>query len=718
MVDAVNHRTETPSGLVVECQRMEIADAAARLQSLSAQLDRRRGGLLSSGFEFPGRYTRWDVGFVDPPLCLSGRGRDFVIEALNPRGQVLLPACLSALADCAAVSHLRQEPERICGAVPAGVGLFAEEQRTRQPSLMTVLRCLREAFATPGDPHLGFYGAFGYDLVFQFESLQVRMQRDPEQRDLVLMLPDQLVVVDHQRDLAFELSYEFSYGGRGTAGVDRCTKDGPFQADAVAPSTAGDHRPGEYAEVVARAAQEFSVGNLFEVVPSQEFVRACPRPPSAVFAALRRDNPAPYGFLLNLGQGEYLVGASPEMFVRVRGTRVETCPIAGTIARGGDPIADAGQILSLLNSAKDEAELTMCTDVDRNDKARVCTPSSVRVIGRRQIELYSRLIHTVDHVEGELRPELDALDAFLTHCWAVTVTGAPKQAAMQFIEDHERSPRRFYGGAVGVIGLDGGLNTGLTLRTIHIRAGVAHVRAGATLLYASEPEAEERETELKAAAALSALDSAPPAQGSVAAPFRPSRPPVVLLVDHRDSFVHTLGDYFRQLSARVTTLRAGFDPAEIERIGPDLVVLSPGPGRPADFGTAGLLTHLARSGRPAFGVCLGLQALVEFAGGTLSVLATPRHGFQSELSELSGPLFAGLPARGLKVGRYHSLHGRLPDLPSCLAVQALAVDDGCLMACSHRELPFSAVQFHPESIMSVGENLGLKLLANVLRSTR
>src|SRR5207302_7091668 len=185
--------------------------------------------------------------------------------------------------------------------------------------------------------------------------------------------------------------------------------------------------------------------------------------------------------------------------------RVETCPISGTIARGHDPISDAAQILELLNSGKDEAELTMCTDVDRNDKSRICVPGSVRVIGRRQIEMYSRVIHTVDHVEGRLRPEFDALDAFLAHTWAVTVTGAPKTWAMRFLEEHERSARAWYGGAIGLVGFDGNMNTGLTLRTIRVKDGVAEVRAGATLLYDSEPDAEEEETELKASALLDAV---------------------------------------------------------------------------------------------------------------------------------------------------------------------------------------------------------------------
>src|SRR5207302_11393177 len=171
----------------------------------------------------------------------------------------------------------------------------------------------------------------------------------------------------------------------------------------------------------------------------------------------------PYGALINLGEGEFLVSASPEMYVRVEGKRIETCPISGTIRRGRDAIEDSDRILELLNSKKDESELTMCTDVDRNDKSRVCVAGSVKVIGRRQIEMYSRLIHTVDHVEGELRPEFDALDAFLAHTWAVTVTGAPKAWAMQFLEDHEKSARAWYGGGAGGMGFNGHLHTGLEL---------------------------------------------------------------------------------------------------------------------------------------------------------------------------------------------------------------------------------------------------------------
>ncbi|MHB8621037.1 MAG: anthranilate synthase component I, partial [Chloroflexota bacterium] len=526
--------------------------------------------------------------------------------------------------------------------------------------------------------------------------------------------------------------YDFEVDGRSTAGLPRgadssaaSAADGGAGLDCLDPAEAeparlapSDHAPGRYAEKVRQAREAFLRGDLFEVVLSQTFRRGCSSAPSRLFRYLREHNPAPYGFLANLGQGEHLVGASPEMFVRVEGSRIETCPISGTIGRQGDALEDARRVRELLDSAKDECELTMCTDVDRNDKSRVCRPGSVRVIGRRQIELTSRLIHTVDHVEGQLRPGLDALDAFLAHAWAVTVTGAPKPAALQFIEDHEESPRGWYGGAVGWIGFDGRMNTGLTLRTIRLENGQAEVRAGATLLYDSDPEAEERETYLKASAMLQAIGppatalpaGAPPAPSNYGRRARPARQ--VLVVDHRDSFVHTLASYFQQAGATVATMRSARARQALAKTRPDLLVLSPGPGRPADFDIAATLDLALALEVPVFGVCLGLQGLVEYFGGTLGTLASPVHGKASTVRVLGGRLFDGLPGQ-FAAGRYHSLFAIREHLPAELK-QTADSEDGLVMAVEHVRLPLAAVQFHPESLLTLGDEVGLRLIRNVL----
>ena len=688
---------------------LPVADA---IEPVIDALDSHQGVLFASSYEYPGRYTRWDMGFVDPPIALVSRGRDFRLSALNERGQVLLPAIAAAVQSLSAVAGAERRGDDLIGTIETASGRFPEEQRSKQPSVFSLLRALIALFFSPAEPHLGLYGAFGYDLAFQFEPLRLRSERPTAQRDLVLYLPHDLIIVDHRRERAARRRYDFEVGRRSTHGLPR---EGATQtylsADRV--ERACDHAPGEYAAGVRGAREAFQRGDLFEVVPGQTFFEPCPAPPSELFRRLRERNPAPYGFLINLGQTEYLVGASPEMYVRVDGDRVETCPISGTIARGGDPIGDAAQILRLLNSSKDESELTMCTDVDRNDKSRICKPGSVRVIGRRQIEMYSRLIHTVDHVEGHLREEFDALDAFLAHTWAVTVTGAPKAWAMQFIEDHEKSPRAWYGGAVGLIGFDGNLNTGLTLRTIRVKDGVAQVRVGATLLYDSDPHEEERETRIKASAFIDAIrrPRGVPLESSPAV-ARPGQGKRILLVDHQDSFVHTLANYLRQTGAEVSTLRAGFPAEELDTLCPDLVVLSPGPGQPRDFDVSGTLTAAITRGVPVFGVCLGLQGMVEHFGGELDVLSYPMHGKASRIRVLGGRIFAGLPSE-FTAGRYHSLFAVREKLPAVLAVTA-ASDDGVIMAIEHASLPLAAVQFHPESILTLGEDLGLRLIRNVV----
>jgi anthranilate synthase len=224
---------------------------------------------------------------------------------------------------------------------------------------------------------------------------------------------------------------------------------------------------------------------------------------------------------------------------------------------------------------------------------------------------------------------------------------------------------------------------------------------------------EERETRLKATGFFRTLGT-----GETAAPAIVEREPVgsgtkLLLVDNDDCFIHTLANYVRQTGAEVITYRAGFPAELIARIAPNLILISPGPRRPADFGVPELVKTAVRLGVPVFGVCLGLQGIVEAFGGELGVLDYPMHGKPSTIRHRGTGVFEGLPSE-FHVGRYHSLFARRETFPSCLEVTA-ETEDGVIMGVRHRELPIEAVQFHPESILTADGNHGLLLMENAVR---
>ncbi|HZR75380.1 anthranilate synthase component I [Bradyrhizobium sp.] len=700
----------TRGGLLIARSVEHFSGGASRLDDLIKLLDTRRGVVLSSGTTVPGRYDSFDLGFADPPLQLQTRAENFSLSALNPRGEVLIAFLGDVLRD-ASIVITERSASRLAGHILRGEAPLDEDQRTRRATVMSLVRQLVAAFGSNEDGLLGLFGAFAYDLVFQIEDLVQKRAREDDQRDIVLFVPDRLLAYDRATARGAVLSYDFAWNGQSSEGLSRDTSESVY---ARTPRQAfADHAPGEYQATVETARSAFARGDLFEAVPGQLFGEPCERSPAEVFQRLCRINPSPYGALMNLGDGEFLVSASPEMFVRSDGRRIETCPISGTIARGADAIGDAEQIRQLLNSQKDEFELNMCTDVDRNDKARICVPGTIKVLARRQIETYSKLFHTVDHVEGMLRPGFDSLDAFLTHAWAVTVTGAPKLWAMQFVEDHERTPRRWYAGAIGVVNFDGSINTGLTIRTIRMKDGIAEVRVGATCLFDSDPAAEDRECQVKAAALFQALRGDPPKPLSDFAPDATGSGKRVLLIDHDDSFVHMLADYFRQVGASVTVVRYIHAQQMLAKASYDLLVLSPGPGRPEDFDIAATIGTALDKRLPIFGVCLGVQAIGEYFGGQLGQLQQPAHGRPSRVQVRGGRLMQNLPNE-IVIGRYHSLYVERDSMPDVLQVTA-STEDGVAMALEHKTLPVAGVQFHPESLMSLGGEVGLRIVENAFR---
>jgi anthranilate synthase len=303
--------------------------------------------------------------------------------------------------------------------------------------------------------------------------------------------------------------------------------------------------------------------------------------------------------------------------------------------------------------------------------------------------------------------------------WSVTMIGAPKKAAAQAIEDLEKSPRAWYGGAIGKISLNGDMNTGILIRTIHLKNAVAEYSVGATLLYDSDPESEEVETRLKATGFRRAIRPAPAeAPATVRVKGTPGAGVKLLLVDNEDCFIHTLSNYVRQTGADVATFRHGFPPELLDQEKPDIILVSPGPGRPSDFKVPGLVRLAADRKIPVFGVCLGLQGTVEAFGGELGVLCYPSHGKPATVDHDGKGVFTGLP-KPFKIGRYHSLYAIEDKLPECLEITAKAFDDNekreIIMGVRHKELRIEAVQFHPESILTLEDDCGLKLMENVVR---
>lgn len=696
----------TPTGLKLTRQRRTLAYDTA-LDGFAEKLDRTRGGLFSSGVDYPGRYSRWEFGFADPPVEIVGGGNKLELKALNERGIVLIDLLDPIFEDMAEARIVARDPGYRRIETIAAAGPFPEEKRSQQPSLFSPLRRLVAEFKGIADGFIGLYGAFGYDLLFQFEPIKLSQNRPAETRDLHLFIPDRMLIVDRRKETAFRYDYDFArarvdrgqvarlHGARPAPALRRAESETRNHLGSDGRAIRRDGRRGARAHARGRHLRSRAVAPLRSALPSL---------PVLAVREAEKVNPSPFEFYLQLGP-DRLVGTSPEMYVRVEGDRVESCPISGTARRGRNAMEDAERLKALINSEKDEVELTMCTDVDRNDKSRICVPGTVKLIGRRQIEAYQGLFHTVDHVEGRLRPDVTGLDAFISHMWAVTLTGAPKKWAVEIVEAMETSPRGWYGGAVGALQFNGDVNTGITIRTVHLtedekKKQVARYRVGATLVWDSIGMEENEETFVKASALFRVL--APPAAtaGEAVKPL-PGKGKRIVLIDNEDSFVHTLADYFRQTGADVSTYRHGLTPDAIVALKPDLVVHSPGPGTPAQFGVPSLVRALADRGVAQFGVCLGLQGTVEAFGGALDVLAEPRHGKRWDIEHDGTGLFAGLPSP-CAVGAYHSLHARASSFPHGELDIAARTPAGLVMAVRHKRLPIAAVQFHPESVLSMG----------------
>jgi anthranilate synthase component I len=401
---------------------------------------------------------------------------------------------------------------------------FAPDDKPTLESLRAVLAESRIDLPPELPPMAaGLFGFMTYDMIRLVEPTVPATNPDPlGLPDAVFLRPTLVAVFDNIKDLVTIVTPVYPDPALGAdraydLALERLADAVADMGRGMAPSRPA--RPGEpptpvsntsreaYHAMVGRAKEYIMAGDIFQVVPSQRFAVPFDQPPFALYRALRRLNPSPFLFFLDLG-GYALVGSSPEILVRVRDGRVTVRPLAGTRARGATPAEDEALAEDLMADPKELAEHLMLLDLGRNDVGRVARIGTVEVTEQMVVERYSHVMHIVSNVEGDLRDDCDVIDALLAGFPAGTVSGAPKVRAMQIIEELETEKRAFYAGAVGYIAADGNMDTCIALRTALVKDGTMYVQAGGGVVADSDPEAEYQESCNKARALIRAAEEA------------------------------------------------------------------------------------------------------------------------------------------------------------------------------------------------------------------
>ncbi len=418
----------------------------------------------------------------------------------------------------------------------AGTGLD-DDARLRAPGALDGLRVVAGAVADPVGSRVpmapGLFGAFAHDLVDRFETLPPRSHDPLDEPDASFVLAGDMIVFEPLERRAVVVTRGLPWQARSAVRARHARQVEQLRRVAASGTCAtppvvgraplGTDVDDAFCAAVETVRAHIADGDVFQTVLSRARALPSAAAPLAVYSALRADNPSPYQFYLELPRG-VLMGASPETFLKVGGGVVETMPIAGTAPRGRrpgaapsgevDPDLDARLALALQLDRKELAEHCMLLDLARNDIARVSVAGSTRVVEQLRVVRYRHVQHLVSRVQGVLRPGLDALHAYRALANAGTLTGAPKLRALELIRALEPQARGFYGGAVGYLLQDGSLDTCITIRALRYVVGAAggggvyHVRAGAGVVWLSEPERELAETAHKMRACVQAVAAA------------------------------------------------------------------------------------------------------------------------------------------------------------------------------------------------------------------
>jgi anthranilate synthase component 1 len=398
------------------------------------------------------------------------------------------------------------------------------------------LEALREIVKSQSRPPVptpfagGAVGYLSYDIVRQFEKLPDKNPDDLNLPDCYFLVPDEIVVFDHQTGQATVCLVQDDESNsrlrKVLDGLKTPLTPGPFPSEAEGEGRKKDsplsrlceRRDGgeglrsnltreQFEANVERAKEYIRAGDIFQVVLSQRFEFPVTTSPLGLYQALRITNPSPYMYFLNL-DGHAVIGSSPEILAKLSGRTVSVRPLAGTRPRGGTPSEDDALETDLLADAKENAEHLMLVDLARNDLGRICDFGSIQVSDMHTVEKYSRVMHLVSHVDGNLRSGCDAFDVVRTTFPAGTVSGAPKIRAMEIIDELEPTRRGVYAGAIGYFDAGDDMDLCIAIRMILVRGNRGFIQAGAGIVADSDPGCEYQETLNKANAMMRAVQLA------------------------------------------------------------------------------------------------------------------------------------------------------------------------------------------------------------------
>jgi len=452
--------------------------------------------------------SRLSVIGLEPTLELWGKDDYLLLRMLDSRGALFykfIQTEFQAFVESEANGHLHLR-------IPQTPFTGAEEDRLDRQNIVQPLRRVLAAFHSADKNFMGFYGALSYQFVYQFED--IKHKKPGVEPDFHLFLFDNILIFNHlTQDLSLYVTRQHKLEAASDLEKlrEKCTATQAALQEKTPGSTLQVGQitvtPDDetFKKQVAQGVRLCYEGELLEIVLSRKLTTTYAGDPIVLYERYKSINPSPYLFYFDFGD-EILLGASPEMMLRYENGRATLRPISGSVRRSDDPVEDHHLMMELLNSPKENSELDMLIDLGRNDLARICQPG-IEIDHYRIVEKYSHVTHTVAQVSGVLQPRYSGFDALIASLNAGTLTGAPKVAAMEYIEQMEEHSRGYYGGSIGWLLLNGDVNTAITIRTAHLREGSLQFCAGATLLYESEPENELKETNIKAGAFLAAVSA-------------------------------------------------------------------------------------------------------------------------------------------------------------------------------------------------------------------